>query len=83
MRALTDKQRAILGTMRDKHGWYWGCGWMWDNRSGTIAILDGLVSRGLAEVQPADVRVAPYEPRYTLTPAGLALANELHPQRTP
>lgn len=83
MRPLTDKQKSCLRTMRDRDGWYWGCGWMWDNRSGTIAILDGLVKRGLAEVEYLGKRTPPYEPRYKLTSAGLELADELYPARNP
>lgn len=31
-----------------RHG-AWPGGWVWDNRSGTIRILDSLVKRGMAE----------------------------------
>lgn len=33
-------------------GWHPGCGWIWDTVRGTARILDTLVARGLASVEP-------------------------------
>lgn len=48
---LGKNQKYALQALRSpRHGsqWYPGCGWIWDNCSTTIRLLDSLVVRGLA-----------------------------------
>ena len=47
MRALGDVQRNVLELLRDRGSWRVGCGWVWDNDSGTKRVLDTLTYRGL------------------------------------
>lgn len=50
MRKLGKTQAEVLRSLRNHHGFYHQCcGWVWDNHSGTIKILDSLVKRGLVE----------------------------------
>lgn len=48
-RPLGKKQDGVLRCLRDPHhgDWFPGCGWVWQNYSVTVRILDSLVNRGL------------------------------------
>jgi hypothetical protein len=38
----------VLNSLKRNGGyWYSGCGWMWDNKSGTTKIMESLLKRGL------------------------------------
>lgn len=69
---LGSRQRGCLGAMqRFKQ---WPSGWIWQNRSETIEILDSLVKHGLVEkkiVGSIDPDGSRHKPAiYTLTDAG-------------
>lgn len=48
-RPLSENQRFLLWTMAKHHDgcWYPCCGWVWDNHSTTVRMLDSFVKRGL------------------------------------
>ncbi len=49
-RKLGENQRSMLWSLREHRGeWFNGCGWLWDTPSGTAALLDSLLRRGLVE----------------------------------
>jgi hypothetical protein len=51
-RKLGKTQAAVLKCLQ-RHGRYYpGCGWYWNNTSGTIRILESLVRRGLVVKDP-------------------------------
>lgn len=41
-------QKIVLDRL-SKDSFHGGCGWLWNNYSSTVRILDSLVSRGLVE----------------------------------
>lgn len=45
MRSMGKNQRNVLRALRDHR--VWPGGWIWENRSTTVKILDSLVKRGL------------------------------------
>ncbi len=47
MRKLGEIQRSVLDSLQRHGSWHPRCGWVWDNYSGTIRILESLVKRGL------------------------------------
>lgn len=47
MRDLGPNQKGVLDALKRHGGYSPGGGWVWDNHSGTIKILDSLVNRGL------------------------------------
>lgn len=50
MSRLGKTQRWCLMEMaKRRDGWYPGCGWVWDNWSGTDRIMASLARRGLVE----------------------------------
>lgn len=68
-RKLGDNQQAIMLAMGSDHrthrgSWYPGCGWIWNNQSSTIRLLDSLISHGLV------MREAERPRRWLLTRAG-------------
>lgn len=47
---LGSTQKSILQALREHGSWHnrgFGCGWVWDSRSGTQKVLESLVRRGL------------------------------------
>jgi len=51
---LGKNQVAILQSLR-RHGyWQKNAGWIWDTKSGTQKLMDGLVARGLVKVEKTD-----------------------------
>ena len=46
-RKLGKTQAAVLKHLQRHGRYYFGCGWYWNNKSGTIRILESLVRRGL------------------------------------
>lgn len=69
MRGLGTSQRAVLRALV-RHG-SWPGGWIWENDSRTVRVLDSLVRRGLAEHRPVQ---GTYYGYYTPTDAGRELA---------
>ncbi len=51
--------------------WYAGCGWVWDNVSGTERLLKSLERRGLVQSRVAKGLLNCESATYTLTAAGL------------
>ena len=51
---LGRNQRQALVALDREHGWHPGCGWIWENYSETVRLLNTLVKRGLAEVKTRD-----------------------------
>jgi hypothetical protein len=47
MRPLGETQQAVLKSLSREGFWFDGCGWLWDNRSGTTKIMESLLKRGL------------------------------------
>jgi hypothetical protein len=45
---LGKTQKIVLDRL-SKDSFHSGCGWLWNNYSSTVRILDSLVSRGLVE----------------------------------
>jgi DNA-binding PadR family transcriptional regulator len=69
---LGTRQKGVLSAMqRFKQ---WPSGWIWENRSTTIEILDSLVKHGLVEKKDVETpQGRPPRPAvYTLTDAGHA-----------
>lgn len=68
-RPLGSNQIGVLRSLRDHGAWFYvgtrRCGWVWSNEGGTRRLLDGLVKRGLVQVDREKV--------YTLTLAGRAM----------
>lgn len=54
-------QLLVLCALNKHHGWHPGCGWAWNNYSGTVKILDSLVARDMAAVDGK---------KYTITTQG-------------
>ena len=42
-------QQSCLESLYQRKGWYPMCGWIWNNRSVTIRIMETLVKRGLVD----------------------------------
>jgi hypothetical protein len=57
MRKLGDNQRITLQSLLEHRGWSPGCGWVWNNYSGTVRLLDSLVRRGLAAKTGTEYRI--------------------------
>ena len=55
-RKLGTMQRSILCTLSEHNNgkWYPGCGWIWDNVSGTKRLLDSLIKHGHVERSESD-----------------------------
>jgi hypothetical protein len=51
-RELGKIQKAVLGMLRERDAWWEGCGWYWDNWSNTKRVMDTLVKRGVAKIEP-------------------------------
>lgn len=70
MRALGANQLGMIRGMQHRNGvWYAGCGWYWNNTSGTVRIMESLVKRGLVEW----VSYCSGPRHYSLTDAGKAV----------
>jgi len=50
-RSLGDKQRGLLKSLVYHKRWFhsYKCGWLWDTPSGTVKILEALVTRGFVK----------------------------------
>jgi hypothetical protein len=68
-RPLGNTQLSVLRALAQHNGgvWYAGCGWLWDNYSGTMRIMEALTKRGLATRTEQGRQV-----RFTITEAGRA-----------
>jgi|SRR5215831_3839157 len=44
---LGEDQWSLLASTAERHGWSYGSGWIWGNRSQHIRLSDSLVKRGL------------------------------------
>lgn len=62
-RELGDRQRSCLRALAS-HGHYPGTGWLYDNHSGTIKILESLVRRGLVDKEDRPARGRLFNPGY-------------------
>lgn len=77
-RKLGENQISMLESLHRHKLWHAGCGWIWDNPSGTVRILESLKRRGL--VRHTEVEFPTLTPGYkrtrvvwALSPAGKAL----------
>ena len=48
---LGTQQKSVLESLKSHGSWHAGCGWIWDSRSQTVAILDSLVRKGVATLE--------------------------------
>lgn len=48
-RKLGSTQEAVLRCLQEHKGWSPGCGWYWNNPSGTQKTMESLVERGLVD----------------------------------
>lgn len=75
-RPLTDPQISVLRSLRTRNGgrWWAGCGWYYDNYSGTVRILDALVRKGMASMTVSQTVHTAQDPQgrkeYRITDAG-------------
>jgi hypothetical protein len=60
---LGNTQLIVLQDLERFGAWYEGCGWTWNNASGTTRIMESLFKRGLVT---KEVGKGPY-PRVTYT----------------
>jgi DNA-binding PadR family transcriptional regulator len=78
-RPLGENQRYALRCLAEHNAgtWYPGAGWIWDNRSTTVRLLDSLVRRELATKEMRRYERTPGEyPFYRITEAGRAVVKE-------
>tara|TARA_B100000700_G_scaffold311500_2_gene393718 strand:+ start:158746 stop:159288 length:543 start_codon:yes stop_codon:yes gene_type:complete len=69
---LGKTQLDMLNSLYRHHGWYAGCGWLWNTKSGTVRILEALLKRGLV----ANVANSSSTGKYILTDAGIEVLCE-------
>ena len=72
-RPLGKTQRQVLKSLNEHNSgmWYTGCGWYWDNWSGTKRIMESLQRRGLVDYRPASREYHSYrEERWTINDEG-------------
>ena len=81
---LGKTQIEVLRCLRERGQWYDGCGWHWDNYSGTTKLLDSLVRRGHAtKVLMKGQDENPWRPKYVYKPInkkGSAYDNPIQPR---
>ncbi|MGL5386667.1 MAG: hypothetical protein ACRDCA_12565 [Serratia sp. (in: enterobacteria)] len=63
---LGKNQQSCLEWLYSRKGWFPGCGWIWNGRSGTIRIMESLVKKGVA-VKSGSAAT----PQYTINKKGL------------
>jgi hypothetical protein len=76
---MGDDQWSILNSLCER-SWSDGAGWIWNNRSSTIKLLDSLVKRGFATCE--DTGTTSYRrPRYAAVPEVAAIWTEVRRER--
>ena len=71
---LGRNQTSTLLSLWEHTEWYPGCGWIWDNRSGTERILLSLAKKGLASREVRQDRFG--RPFSRFTPVEIPVAEE-------
>lgn len=71
---LGRNQLSVLLALWEHTEWYPGCGWIWDNQSGTERILLSLMKKGLAVREVRQDRLGHWFSRYT--PVEVPVAEE-------
>lgn len=51
MRKLGRVQREVLESLKHHGSWHPRCGWLWNNPSGTLRLMNSLVRAGYAVVE--------------------------------
>ncbi len=71
MMPLGNNQKSCLRSLEEHKGWTRGCGWYWDTWSGTVRLMESLVTRGLAEKIETPIQRYPHvQVEYKVTPKG-------------
>lgn len=81
-RPLGENQAYALRCLDERNGgtWYPGAGWVWDNTSTTVRMLDGLTRRGLAvREERKHLRTGEPYPFYRITEKGRETVREMSP----
>lgn len=68
---LGTTQQQVLYFLRKQNGWHLGCGWIWDNRSGTLRIMESLHKKGVVDKSENG--------RYTINEQGVAALDGVKP----
>lgn len=58
---LGEIQKHALRCLIEHKTWHVGCGWLWNNHSGTTRLMESLVRKGVARKEVIKSKTYPFE----------------------